>query len=91
MNPVKKNAEDDDKQMDIDEFDNDKMQVVKDKKEDKAAVEEEFDLDDMSDDDDENMFAKPAKKEVEEEKGGNSDMIVKVRKYDLSITYDFYT
>ena len=74
--------------MDIDELASGKMQVIKDKKEEK--VEEEFDLDDMSDDD-ENMFAKPAKKEVEEEKGGNADMIVKVRKYDLSITYDFYT
>ena len=65
--------------------------MIKDKKEEK--VEEEFDLDAMSDgsNDDENMFAKPAKKEVEEEKGGNADMIVKVRKYDLSITYDFYT
>lgn len=55
-------------------------------------------LDDMSDDDDdENMFA--AKEEskggqIEEKKASevdNSNIIRKVRKYDLSITYDFYT
>jgi len=49
------------------------------------------------DDDDENMFA--AKEEskggqIEEKKASevdNSNIIRKVRKYDLSITYDFYT
>ena len=55
-------------------------------------------LDDMSDDDDDdNMFA--AKEEskggqIEEKKASEQDgssIIKKVRKYDLSITYDFYT
>jgi ubiquitin-like-conjugating enzyme ATG3 len=48
-----------------------------------------MDLDDM-DSDDENMFAQP----VEESKQGEAEGsvgIMKVRKYDLSITYDFYT
>jgi len=47
-----------------------------------------IDLDDMSDDD--NMFAQPVSSAKEEEKN-NSDIIRRVRKYDLSITYDFYT
>ena len=57
-----------------------------------------IDLDDVDDDDDDggNMFAE---KKVEEEKVGEDDivepkqggLILKVRKYDLSITYDFYT
>lgn len=63
--------------------------MISDKKADEKVEDEEFDLDAMSDDDD-NVFAKPAKKDEEEEKG-SADMIVKVRKYDLSITYDFYT
>lgn len=77
--------------MDIDEIaGGGKMQVIADKKAEEK-VEEEFDLDALSDDDD-NMFAKPANKDKEqEEEKGNADMIVKVRKYDLSITYDFYT
>lgn len=51
-----------------------------------------FDLDAMSDD--ENMFATPATNQQEEEKKekeNNSNIIRKARKYDLSITYDFYT
>lgn len=54
-----------------------------------------LDLDDIEDDDDDgaNMFAE---KKPEEEKVADDDMkqgglILKVRKYDLSITYDFYT
>jgi ubiquitin-like-conjugating enzyme ATG3 len=47
-----------------------------------------FDLDDLSDGDD-NMFAQPAAQQ-EESKGGEIK-IIKARKYDLSITYDFYT
>lgn len=56
-----------------------------------------IDLDDIDDDDDDgNMFAE---KKYEEEKVGEDDiveakaggLILKVRKYDLSITYDFYT
>ena len=48
-----------------------------------------FDLDDLSDGDD-NMFAQPAVQQQEESKGGEV-VIIKARKYDLSITYDFYT
>jgi len=56
-----------------------------------------IDLDDIDDDDDDgaNMFAE---KKPEEEKVGEDDfveakqgLILRVRKYDLSITYDFYT
>ena len=56
-----------------------------------------IDLDDIEDDDDDdgaNMFAE---KKLEEEKVADDDdvkqggLILKVRKYDLSITYDFYT
>ena len=54
-----------------------------------------IDLDDIDDDDDDgaNMFAE---KKFEEEKVPDTDvkqggLILKVRKYDLSITYDFYT
>ena len=50
-----------------------------------------IDLDDVDDDeDDENMFAE----KNEESKVNENDtdgLILKVRKYDLSITYDFYT
>ena len=42
----------------------------------------------MDDLDDDNLFAQPVAKEEEKK---NGDMIRKVRKYDLSITYDFYT
>jgi len=53
-------------------------------------------LDDIEDDDDDdgNMFAE---KKLEEEKVADDDdcqpagLILRVRKYDLSITYDFYT
>lgn len=51
-------------------------------------------MDDIDDDDDDgNMFAE---KKFEEEKVPDTEpkqggLIVKVRKYDLSITYDFYT
>ena len=43
--------------------------------------------------DDDNMFAQPAAEATEEEskQEGGSSQIKKVRKYDLSITYDFYT
>ena len=56
-----------------------------------------IDLDDIDDDeegDGANMFAE---KKFEEEKvpenemGKQTNLILKVRKYDLSITYDFYT
>jgi len=53
----------------------------------KAVEDEAFDLDDLDDD---NLFAKPAQPE-EEKKQSSEPSIVKVRKYDLSITYDFYT
>lgn len=49
-----------------------------------------IDLDDVDDSDDENMFAE----KNEESKVNDNDtegLILKVRKYDLSITYDFYT
>ena len=49
-----------------------------------------IDLADSDDEDDDNMFVEakaPAKKEPEKLTG----MTKKVRKYDLSITYDFYT
>ena len=36
------------------------------------------------------MFAKPVEQQ-EEEKKNSEDIVRKVRKYDLSITYDFYT
>jgi ubiquitin-like-conjugating enzyme ATG3 len=61
------------------------MQIISNQ-EQKEEEEEAFDLDDLDDDD--NMFAKPAE---EEKKQSNDHMVVKVRKYDLSITYDFYT
>ena len=50
-----------------------------------------IDLDDIDDDDDDdNMFAE--KNEGSKVPDNNMDgLILKVRKYDLSITYDFYT
>jgi len=65
------------------------MQVIADKKEDKDD-EGAIDLDDMSSGDDgDNPLAKPVEEaKVQENKGGG---IIKVRKYDMSITYDFYT
>ena len=50
-----------------------------------------IDLDDIDDDDDDdNMFAE--KNEESKVPDNNMDgLILKVRKYDLSITYDFYT
>ena len=50
-----------------------------------------IDLDDIDDDDDDvNMFAE--KNEESKVPDNNTDgLILKVRKYDLSITYDFYT
>ena len=44
-----------------------------------------IDLDDLENDD--NMFAEESKQPT----GDSSSMIRRVRKYDLSITYDFYT
>ena len=42
--------------------------------------------------DDDNAFAAPAKQEEEKKESSDSQNIVrKYRKYDLSITYDFYT
>lgn len=68
--------------MDIDNMD---AQIINHDKEEEKKEEEAFDLDDLDDD---NMFATPV---VKEEEKNNKDMIRKVRKYDLSITYDFYT
>ena len=48
-----------------------------------------FDLDNMSDDD--NAFAQPAKNEEEKKTSDDQNIVKKYRKYDLSITYDFYT
>ena len=72
------------------------MQVVNDNNNQPAQGGDGIlDLDDIDDDDDDgdNMFAE---KKVEEEKVADDDgkqggLILKVRKYDLSITYDFYT
>lgn len=72
--------------VDLDDEDQ-SMTVVKDTAKEEND-EEMVDLDDMSDDD--NMFATPANNNKEEEKT-DSSLIRKVRKYDLSITYDFYT
>ena len=58
------------------------MQIISDNQKNE---DEGFDLDDL---DDENAFAEPVQQEEEKT---SHDMIVKVRKYDLSITYDFYT
>jgi len=77
--------------VDLDAMDDDKMQVVGNEKPE-AKEEEMIDLDDMSDDD--NMFAQPVANQQNEEESktnSNTNMIRKVRKYDLSITYDFYT
>jgi hypothetical protein len=86
--------------MDIDNLDGEdqKMQVVENKEEakDDGDGSDGFDLDAMSDD--ENLFATPANKPKEEEKKNNdaiakanNNIIRKARKYDLSITYDFFT
>ena len=50
-----------------------------------------LDLDDLDENDD-NMFADNSK-QIEEAKASekNDNLIRKVRKYDLSVTYDFYT
>lgn len=72
--------------MDLDEMEDTPMQVVNDGT-GGAKDEEMIDLDDLSDDD--NMFAQPVQNE--EESKTDSTLIRKVRKYDLSITYDFYT
>ena len=80
-------------------LDLDDMQVIDDKAKDMGAAAGGtgggvIDLDDIDDDDDDdgNMFAE---KKVEEEKvpedAPTGGLILKVRKYDLSITYDFYT
>jgi len=75
--------------MDLDNMEGDqKMQVIG-AADEPPKEQKSFDLDDMSDDD--NMFAQPEQKPEEEKGGANADMIRKVRKYDLSITYDFYT
>lgn len=98
-NPEKKEKEEE--CMDIDNLDGEdqKMQVVNNKEEAKDDDGSDgFDLDAMSDDD-ENMFATPANNNKEEEKknndqiaqANNSNIIRKARKYDLSITYDFFT
>ena len=51
-----------------------------------------IDLDDLDEDDDENMFAEKNKNEEAKVPENDIDgLILKVRKYDLSITYDFYT
>ena len=65
-------------------MDIDNMQIISNKEEEKKE-DEAFDLDDLDDD---NLFAQPVTKEEEKK---NGDMIRKVRKYDLSITYDFFT
>jgi ubiquitin-like-conjugating enzyme ATG3 len=71
--------------VDLDSEGEEKVQVIG-KKEEKAS-DEIVDIDDVNSDDD-NMFALP----VEEEKTeGTGVGLKRVRKYDLSITYDFYT
>ena len=74
--------------VDLDNMDEWKMQVISGGKGEEKE-EEMIDLDNLSDDD--NMFATPATANNQEESKTNSDIIRKVRKYDLSITYDFYT
>jgi hypothetical protein len=77
--------------MDIDDMGDDaKMQVIHNKDEKKEGSDSDgFDLDDMDDD---NAFAQPAKQEEEKkESSDNQNIVRKYRKYDLSITYDFYT
>ena len=90
-NPEKLGAQNnDDGIVDLDSDGDDKpMQVINDNNEEKKEEEDVVDLDDLNSDD-ENMFAQPA----EEVKAGDDNGevgIKKVRKYDLSITYDFYT
>jgi hypothetical protein len=72
--------------MDIDNFDSQPMQIVQEQTSNQD--EEVFDLDDLDDD---NMFAKPAVKKEESKTQAKENILRKVRKYDLSITYDFYT
>ena len=88
QNPEKKGNQEEQQILDIDDEDEPKMQIING-----AGTGEEndqvFDLDDLSDGDD-NMFAQPAVQQQEESKGGEV-VIIKARKYDLSITYDFYT
>ena len=75
--------------IDLDSDDEGKMQVISDANENKKKPEQVIDLDDS---DDENMFAQPAVEEAKTGDGGVGGVSVKkVRKYDLSITYDFYT
>ena len=50
-----------------------------------------IDLDDVDEDDDgDNMFAEKNEESKVQENDADG-LILKVRKYDLSITYDFYT
>ena len=67
------------------------MQVISGgAKADAGGDDEVFDIDDSDDD---NVFAQPAAEAnpAEESKDDSGPKLVKVRKYDLSITYDFYT
>ena len=81
---------------DLDDLADGGLEVVNDNNQKPAAGGGAIlDLDDIEDDDDDgaNMFAE---KKDEEEKQPEDDakvggLILKVRKYDLSITYDFYT
>ena len=74
--------------LDIDDMGEDGVQVVGG--DDKGGDDDGgFDLDALSDDD--NLFAGPAEESKTEQKDDMSGAIKKVRKYDLSITYDFYT
>ena len=91
MNPEKKNA---DQIMDMDDMDDDPkpMQVIQGPQDFGGGTGAPLDFDDVSDGDDDNMFAEKKPEEFKaSEKPAADHLFVKVRKYDLSITYDFYT
>lgn len=83
----------DDGIMDIDDCDdvNQKIQVIGGTTGADAGGDDDdvIDIDDMDDD---NMFAQPAEESKTAAADSNKNYTIKkVRKYDLSITYDFYT
>ena len=71
-------------ELDLDSDDG--MQVIGNKNE----MPKEIDLDDVDSDADENMFNEESK-QAADQKASMNNIIKRVRKYDLSITYDFYT
>ena len=89
-NPEKKGAAEEEGQiLDLDDDGDDqatKMQVINAP----GTGEEDDAVPDIDDLDDDNLFAQPAAQE-EESKTGAMVKMISARKYDLSITYDFYT